>query len=389
MVHYDSKLTPIEPTLAEGERKLVLITHDESTFYCNEGKKFFWLENGKRKILPKSKGQSLMISGFVCNCHGFMSNGTKHSYILFRAGIARDGWYTNADLIKQFKSCTELFKELHPDCDILMAFDNSMTHHAKADDALDAKRLNLSDGGKNVKPIRNGWYWKTIDGLQTRIEQPMQYEVPNVGLVQKGIKRILQERDEFYTLQENGQRGPEPKLICAWCKAGEHERDAAVAGGFTSERCCATYILSKQPDFQEQTEWLTEEVRAAGFTIIFYPKYHCELNYIEQIWGYLKSYHRRNCTYNYKELEEGLPVTIANHLPLQYVQKVYRSVFRFMSGYRIGMKGPLLDCAMKKYSGHRIIPPTVVENVNREFVKWNEDKLHGVKRKWSRVELEE
>jgi hypothetical protein len=32
---------------------------------------------------------------------------------------------------------------------------------------------------------------------------------------------------------------------------------------------------------------------------------------------------------------------------------------------------------------------TVVENVNREFVKWNEDKLHGVKRKWSRVELEE
>ena len=31
------------------------------------------MENGEKKLLPKSKGQSIMISGFMCACHGFMS----------------------------------------------------------------------------------------------------------------------------------------------------------------------------------------------------------------------------------------------------------------------------------------------------------------------------
>lgn len=43
------------PTLAEDEKRVVFITHDESTFYCNEGKALIWMENGKKKILPKSK----------------------------------------------------------------------------------------------------------------------------------------------------------------------------------------------------------------------------------------------------------------------------------------------------------------------------------------------
>ena len=58
------------PTLEAGEREAVLITHDESTFYCHEGLKIFWLENGKKKILPKSRGLSIMVSGFLCACHG-------------------------------------------------------------------------------------------------------------------------------------------------------------------------------------------------------------------------------------------------------------------------------------------------------------------------------
>lgn len=43
------------PVLSDGVRRIVFITHDESTFYCNEGKALLWMENGKKKILPKSK----------------------------------------------------------------------------------------------------------------------------------------------------------------------------------------------------------------------------------------------------------------------------------------------------------------------------------------------
>jgi hypothetical protein len=315
-----------------------------------------------------------MISGFVCDCHGFMAKDAIKSYEFFEAGTSRQGWYTNENLVNLFRSCSELFKDLHPDCDVMIAFDNSMTHHAKADDALDANRLNLSDGGKGIKHTRSGWFLKKnpLTGVEERVVQPMQREVGGV-LTQKGVKTILQERHEFY-----GVGGHEPKLRCVPCKAGRFARDAAVADGFLHPRCCATYILSTQPDFMEQGEWLTEEVRQAGFSIIFYPKYHCEFNYIEQIWGWLKSYHRQHCKYNYKDLKDNLPLTISDKLSLSYVQKVYRSAFRFMTGYRLGMKGPLLDFAMKKYSGHRVIPSGLIAEINSQFDKWTQSKKRKI-----------
>ena len=42
--------TKIDTDLLDGEKEIVLITHDESTFYCNEGRRLFWLENGKMKL---------------------------------------------------------------------------------------------------------------------------------------------------------------------------------------------------------------------------------------------------------------------------------------------------------------------------------------------------
>ena len=41
----------------------------------------------------------------------------------------------------------------------------------------------------------------------------------------------------------------------------------------------------------------------AGHEAIFYPKFHCELNYIEFYWAALKRYTRENCKYSFPELE--------------------------------------------------------------------------------------
>lgn len=123
--------TIIPPDLLEGEKRIVLITHDESTFYCCEGKPLMWMENGKNKLLPKTKGTSLMISGFCCDCHGFFRDSLRKSYSTFEAGKNREGWFTNNDLVNQFNALIPLIKELHQNCEIVIAFDNSMTHHAK------------------------------------------------------------------------------------------------------------------------------------------------------------------------------------------------------------------------------------------------------------------
>ena len=118
---------------------------------------------------------------------------------------------------------------------------------------------------------------------------------------------------------------------------------------------------------------MTEVVEAAGFETIFYPKYHPELNFIEMVWGWIKAYHRRTCTYNYNDLKNNLPDTLENKLPLAFVRRASNHCERFMSGYKIDIEGPLLDYAMKKYKGHRRFPNHLLQNENNQLDKLKEN----------------
>jgi hypothetical protein len=124
----------------------------------------------------------------------------------------------------------------------------------------------------------------------------------------------------------------------------------------------------------EQEEWLAEVVKRAGFNILFYPKYHCELNYIEMVWGWTKNYHRRKCTYNYKDLKIDLPTTILGTLPIACFRRFSRYCLRFMSGYREGLEGTLLDYAMKKYGSHRCVRTGVRVFLEADYKKYNDKK---------------
>ncbi|KAI0311093.1 hypothetical protein OF83DRAFT_1020440, partial [Amylostereum chailletii] len=48
-----------------------------------------------------------------------------------------------------------------------------------------------------------------------------------------------------------------------------------------SLQCCAKCVLEKQADFLEQWCLVQEIIEDAGHLVIFLPKYHCELNFIE------------------------------------------------------------------------------------------------------------
>ena len=159
--------------------------------------------------------------------------------------------------------------------------------------------------------------------------------------------------------------------VCAYCKVDGREsfRLEAVEHGYIDSLCCATFVLSQEPDFLEQKEWLSEVVEQAGFEIIFFPKYHCELNFIEMIWGWIKSHHRRTCSYNYNDLKNRLPDTVENLIPLSFIRRASRSCERFMSGYDIGLEGPILDFAMRKFCGHRSIFPHQIQLIKEEFTR--------------------
>jgi hypothetical protein len=95
---------------------------------------------------------------------------------------------------------------------------------------------------------------------------------------------------------------------------------------------------------------LTEVVKGRGHKIIFFPKFHCKLNFIEMVWGWMKFYHRRNYTYNYLHLKNNLPNIMLVEIPIIFVGNAARHCYRFMNGYRQDLNGPLLDYTMKTCS---------------------------------------
>ena len=52
------------PGLIEGEKPLVLVTHDEIIFSANNGKRRVWKEKEKSPLRSKRKGKGIMISEF-------------------------------------------------------------------------------------------------------------------------------------------------------------------------------------------------------------------------------------------------------------------------------------------------------------------------------------
>ena len=57
--------------------------------------------------------------------------------------------------------------------------------------------------------------------------------------------------------------------------------------------CCCRRILYTQPDFVTVESLLETHCKARGYQILFLPKFHCELNFIEQCWGYAKRLYRQ------------------------------------------------------------------------------------------------
>ena len=67
-----------------------------------------------------------------------------------------------------------------------------------------------------------------------------------------------------------------------------------------------------------------------------------ELNFIEMLWGYVKASHQ---------------------------------CLRYMDGYRLGLIGPELDYAVRKYKGHRIQKLQVIKD---EFKAQQEEKMKAL-----------
>jgi hypothetical protein len=151
----------VEPELSDGDKKLVLVTHDESTFYANDGQEYMWFKENENVLRKKGQGQSIMVSEFQCPCHGTMRSKNWTSRKFFYSGQNREGWWKSEDMVEQLKKdAIPLFELLHPGCQAIFIFDQSSNHNAYANDALVASRMTLEkkEFQKGDYDFRDGLY---------------------------------------------------------------------------------------------------------------------------------------------------------------------------------------------------------------------------------------
>ncbi|KIJ28737.1 hypothetical protein M422DRAFT_189388 [Sphaerobolus stellatus SS14] len=324
--------------------QLILVTHDESTFYANDRHKTKWTHSSE-KANPERKGEgaSIMISDFLTPEWGRLKDEDECARLVFKAGKNRDGYFSHEDFMKQVEKAVDIFEvKTKARAMGLFMFDNAPSHQKRAPDALSARRMpkGPSDGwshhkdGPKMRPGRlpNG----EIQSFYFSEDHPT---MPGWF---KGMEQIIRERGLW----------PAQGLL-AQCPGFKCEP------GCTD--CCCRRILFSQPDFCQQKSHLEEYITARGHICDFYPKFHCELNFIEQYWGASKWLYRSTPKTNDIQAMENNVLACLDQVPqIQILRYANRSA-RFISAYSQGLTGAQAVWANKKYHGHRTLPPEMVK----------------------------
>ena len=115
--------------------------------------------------------------------------------------------------------------------------------------------------------------------------------------------------------------------------------------------CCALRIFEAEEDFKNEISLLESIIQAAGHEVIFYPKFHSELNYIEYYWAAFKRYTRDNSQYSFAELEPTVLRGIGI-IELKTIRRFAMRSKRWMIAYMDGLSEEQRAFAEKQYKSH-------------------------------------
>jgi hypothetical protein len=349
MASYDDKtLERIPLVLQSGGKEHVLVVQDETVFHTNEYRRRVWLAQDQQPIRKKGSGRAIHVSDFICETIGpirLSEEQIKDQLNLpdalrlpaFEArkitypGKGFDSWWDLAQLIKQLKNTIAIFEYTHPNCMAVFVFDRSSAHEGYAEDALNISNMNINPGGKQKKmrdtiiPLDNPDPAPGEEDTRGRLQRmcfPDDHSDPKLRGQAKGVKAVLQERksvwDKFIS-ECNARKTKKMVGKCSSCTKSQVHKDAerriALAESMGQDDavlheditqadtevpsiaedqwCCMYRVLALQADFQSERPLIQTVIENAGHVCLFLPRFHCELNAIEMLWGYAKY---RACT---------------------------------------------------------------------------------------------
>ena len=173
-------------------------------------------------------------------------------------------------------------------------FDNATNHTAFAADALRVSSVNISPGGNQNHNMRDGWnpHTQQLQQMYTYIREQkvakgMWMVLQKHGLWRQGMRLCRWDALAYANLYC-------PSLIRSWSSMpnnnpNSHQKTKRFPNTkcLLGSECCAIALLSAQ-DFKSTRSRLQEIIEDAGHTPTLYPKFHCELNWIEYYWGRCK-----------------------------------------------------------------------------------------------------
>ncbi|KIL57128.1 hypothetical protein M378DRAFT_1031360 [Amanita muscaria Koide BX008] len=188
-------------SVAPGERKLVLVAHDEMTAQANDGKTMSWVWQGEQPLKKKGVGRGLHQSDVICSTVGWLKDASQ----TLEYGKNYDGYWNGELFVKQLtERIIPAFERAHgPLFQALIMVDNSQGHSAYSVDALLTSRMNMRPGGKQAT-MRDGWYIMHGERITQRMCFPSDH--PEIPAQPKGMRqKYLRENCDyrFPTLQEN------------------------------------------------------------------------------------------------------------------------------------------------------------------------------------------
>jgi hypothetical protein len=357
----EGNLPEFGPMSVEG-RRVIAWFHDESIFYANDRRKKGWYhKDAPAKPYAKGEGASLMIADFLSADFGWLCSpdGKQSARRVMKPGKNRDGYFTNEDIQEQACDAMGILKECYPEYEHILIYDNAATHLKRAEDALSARRMpkftpkpGHNWGIEVSKRDPSGKIIYNTEGKPEKIKIRMRdAQFPDSGLPQplyfpdgheragvfKGMAKILEERGLGDTSHVHAECGK--NFNC-------------VPG---AQACCCRRILYNQLDFAIVESVLETICQVQGFQVIFLPKFHSELNFIEQCWGYAKRVYRLNPPSSREDHLEKNALASLEAVPLKSMRKFATRSRRFMDAYERGLNGRQAAWAARKYKGHRVL----------------------------------
>lgn len=351
------------PGLMPGEKPIVFITHDESAFNANDGKRQGWMKKGEQPLRPKTKGKGIMVSGFLTpggrlkvpdhipdsellnNPMWVIVDGAPIRDSMWYLEYGKDNYWTGDKMIEHtIRVALPIFHYAFPGCQALFAFDNASNHCAFSDKALVASKMNLNPGGRQPH-MREGFDYAR--GLPHSMVFSDHHLSQHLRGKPKGLEVVLRERNLW---PANGRRNDGFKFLlqCPKRQSGlVNGCDPGQQGG-----CCARTLMAAQQDFREQKSRLEEELVAANQLVIFYPKFHCEVNFIEKFWCSAKWYARENCQFSLEGLRHILPQAL-DSVSTATIHRHYNHCKRVIEAYAEGFSYGTNDFTDRVYKGHR------------------------------------